>query len=455
MTSSRDARTTDAEAHAARILEERNRAYRVLYDTVVEVEGASEEEVYAILCRNLRRICSARCASLASFNTDTALLTIEARDAADDVERTAGPVTERASTHLDEDLVAELRCEQVRCCTRHADCPVELLCGGDAGQTGDHADTVTYCLSCMREGELVAVGKVRLPRGTKLRTKDVIDTYLGMAALVLQRVTTTKTLRTQATLLHANNMQLEAQRQQLEAQKQEMVAINTALQDAMRAAKAANSAKSQFLANMSHEIRTPMTAILGFADVLREELAPASDGSLVLDTEQQGDVQSAIETIRRNGGYLLEIINDILDLSKIEAGKLEINRVDCSPFEVLENVRQLMIERAAAKSLTLSIEYASLIPETICTDAVRLRQVLINLIGNAIKFTDLGGIRVVASVSLSAKSGQPALQIDVIDSGIGMTPEQCEILFQPFTQADGSITRRFGGTGLGLAISKR
>ncbi|MBN1490529.1 MAG: response regulator, partial [Phycisphaerae bacterium] len=173
---------------------------------------------------------------------------------------------------------------------------------------------------------------------------------------------------------------------------------------------------------------------------------------------------NAIQTVRRNAQHLLRILNDILDLSKVEAGKLEIERLPCSPFQVLNEAVSVMRVRAEAKGLTLNLEYLGSIPEQIVTDSTRLQQILFNLIGNALKFTESGGVRVVTR--FLASSPTPAaepdyeahgafLQFDVIDTGIGMTPAQLDQVFDPFMQADSSTTRRFGGTGLGLAISRR
>ena len=220
------------------------------------------------------------------------------------------------------------------------------------------------------------------------------------------------------------------------------------------AAEAANRCKSEFLANMSHEIRTPMTAILGFADLLREEALSCTQCAEHADCARRTRVRQAVETICRNGDHLLNLINDILDLSKIEAGKLEIECVRCSPLEVVAGVQSLTQVRAAARGLTFAVEYAGPIPETMHTDPTRLRQILLNLLGNAVKFTETGEVRLVVRLADEAPQ-PPRLQFDVIDSGIGMTGEQVARLFRPFTQADASMTRRFGGTGLGLAISKR
>lgn len=217
---------------------------------------------------------------------------------------------------------------------------------------------------------------------------------------------------------------------------------NSQLDEARRAADQAAQSKSEFLANMSHEIRTPMTAILGFTEEL-------------LELETQPDAQSrrleAIDTVRRNGEHLLTIINDILDLSKIEAGKMTVEFIPCSPARIIDDVLKLMSVKAEAKGVQLEAQCASAIPETIHTDPTRLRQVLLNLFGNSIKFTERGSVRLEVRCEPSAER----MSFDVIDTGIGMTPDQVAALFQPFTQADNSTTRRFGGTGLGLTISKR
>jgi signal transduction histidine kinase len=208
-----------------------------------------------------------------------------------------------------------------------------------------------------------------------------------------------------------------------------------------RAAEAANRAKSEFLANMSHEIRTPMTAILGFADLLIGRLEDSDD-------------LAAAQTIKRNGDHLLAIINDILDLSKIEAGKFDAERVTCSPGRILDEINALIRVRAEAKGLPLIVEYDGPVPETVVTDPTRLRQILINLVGNAVKFTETGEVRTVVRL-VQGPFETPGLQFEVRDTGIGMTEEQLAKLFTPFVQGDSSTSRQFGGTGLGLAISSR
>ena len=219
----------------------------------------------------------------------------------------------------------------------------------------------------------------------------------------------------------------------LEAQKVELARSRAS-------ADAANQAKSTFLANMSHEIRTPMNAILGFTEVLRRGMYD--------DPTQQAEY---LETIHSSGQHLLRLINDILDLSKVEAGRLEVERMPCCPHQLLLEVVTVLKGKADEKQLRLDCQTPEGLPEVIETDPGRVRQILTNVIGNALKFTEHGGVSVVARMLCGTKT---RLQIDVIDTGVGMSAEAMLKIFDPFSQADNSITRRFGGTGLGLTISK-
>jgi PAS domain S-box-containing protein len=216
-------------------------------------------------------------------------------------------------------------------------------------------------------------------------------------------------------------------------------------------AEEASRLKSEFLANMSHEIRTPMSAILGYTDLLAE------------DGDRNNAPPSRLEyisTIRRNGEHLLTIINDILDISKIEAGKMTTEKIAMSPLDVVSDAHELMSVKADSKGVTLELVRETPLPLTIVSDPVRLKQILVNLVGNAIKFTNAGSviIRTGFTPGTPGESGGKAdgqyLYIEIADTGIGMTPDQVARLFGAFEQADSSMTRKFGGTGLGLHISR-
>lgn len=212
------------------------------------------------------------------------------------------------------------------------------------------------------------------------------------------------------------------------------------LRQSMEAAEEANQAKSAFLSNMSHEIRTPMTAILGFTEVLKRGLSLSSE-----------ERQRHLGTISRSGEHLLELINDVLDLSKVESGAMEVESIPTKAAEIANDVIKVLRVKADEKQIELKLDILSDLPESIVSDPSRLRQVLTNLVGNAIKFTENGGV----ALSLSCDAEKEEMTLVVSDSGIGMTAEQQATIFDAFTQADSSITRRFGGTGLGLSISRK
>lgn len=207
-------------------------------------------------------------------------------------------------------------------------------------------------------------------------------------------------------------------------------------------AETANQAKSAFLANMSHEIRTPMNAILGFTELLRRGVS-----------QNEEENRRHLETVYSSGRHLLDLINDILDLSKVESGRFELESVEFNPYQVIHEVVKVLGVKASEKAIHLGMHIEGDVPRQIISDPGRLRQITTNLIGNAIKFTDQGGVDV--QVRAAQADGRTEFVIDVVDSGVGMAPDATEKVFEAFVQADSSVTRKFGGTGLGLSISRK
>lgn len=293
-----------------------------------------------------------------------------------------------------EDDVVGRECHQTLCPAQKGKCPVL-----DLGQEIDNAERVLVT----KDKKKVPILKTVIP--IKLNDEEVLlETFVD----ITDRKKVEQDLKDYSIALES---------------------ANKALEEFSQAAEDANQSKSEFLANMSHEIRTPMTAILGFSDVLLGRL----------DEEEN---VSAATTIKQNGKYLLGLINDILDLSKIEAEKLEIECITCSPANVVGDVASLMRVRAEAKGLPLEIEYSGAIPETILSDPTRLRQILINLVGNAIKFTETGGVRLAVRL-VQSTTRPPCLQFDVIDLTWLLSAPRCQS--QVRLRGIGSLVDNLGG----------
>lgn len=245
----------------------------------------------------------------------------------------------------------------------------------------------------------------------------------------------------------------EKMREAIQSRGRQLRELNNSLQDkveirtqelqiAVEEARSADRSKTDFLANMSHEIRTPMTAILGYTELLSTEEV------------SEHEHNEYVQTIQRNGHFLLSIINDILDISKVEAGKMTIERIETSVAGLVEEVMSLMRVRAHSKGIQLNLRYATDIPIHAMIDPLRTRQILTNLVGNAIKFTEHGSVDIVVGCNELSKADKAPLWIEIHDTGIGMNQDQIANLFQAFQQADSTMTRKHGGTGLGLCISR-
>lgn len=274
-----------------------------------------------------------------------------------------------------------------------------------------------------------------------LQTRSISDGQLQDLQRLARQVVAQLQLRRSNRQQRRHLESLTRSQRQLARQAEGLLQHSEKLKEANQEAETANHAKSAFLANMSHELRTPLTSILGAVELLTDE-DPVHDPSI-----------APLPIIRQSAQHLLALINDILDLSKIESGHLLVEYTSVQPEEILKDVLTLLRPQADRQGIRLLARSETPVPVRIQSDPVRLRQVLLNLVSNAVKFTHLGGVEVL--VEASRKDQQNLLTFTVVDTGIGMTEQQCQQIFEPFVQGDVSLTREYGGTGLGLAISQR
>ena len=290
-------------------------------------------------------------------------------------------------------------------------------------KNGDYLDVELTILPFIKSNEIIGIHMIIHDNSDKIkREADLDQAFLKYENIIME-----------SEVLNVNLEKEIAERKKIEKE----------LKKARAEAEYANKAKSEFLANMSHEIRTPLNAVLGFAEILKEKLAG------------NGQFTEYLDGINTGGNSLLSLINDILDLSKIDAGRMEIQKEPLSLSDVLEEVNQIFKKKIENKGLKLIINIDENIPELLEMDHTRLRQILFNLVGNAVKFTSVGTITLSAKLTNKISQNTANIEIYVADTGLGIPRKQQRIIFSPFKQQEGQSTRQYGGTGLGLTITKR